>query len=96
MFLEKNATLLRTTIHGSSVDLCKMQSFHIDALDGFDYVDCVGFSRSTIDVGERNIPTPEQLKQYPHLKDINYSELDDKQVYILIGTDVPEAHWVLL
>ena len=88
------ARLRSTTIHGVSVDPCRKQNFRIEALDGSDYVDCTGFSRKTIDVGERNIPTPEQLQEYSHLRDINYPVLENKQVFILIGSNLPEAHWV--
>ena len=40
----------------------------------------------------RNLPCEEDLK--PHLRGIELPKLDNKTVEILIGNDVPEAHWV--
>jgi hypothetical protein len=43
-------------------------------------------------VGNNNIPTNDQVRRFKHLKDIDFPELPDKKVHILIGIDVPEAH----
>ena len=42
----------------------------------------------------RNLPSEEDLKRWPHLRGIEIPKLDSKTVEILIGNDVPEAHWV--
>ena len=89
-----NATMRSETLHGVEYKPCKMQEFVIEALDGSDFVECVGYSRKTLNVAGRNIATVQEISRFPHLKNVPYSCLDDKQVYILIGTNVPEAHWI--
>ena len=42
----------------------------------------------------RNLPCEEDLKRWPHLRGIELPKLGSKTVEILIGNDVPEAHWV--
>ena len=42
----------------------------------------------------RNIPCEEDVKRCPHLRGIEFPKLDGKAIEILIGNDVPEAHWV--
>ena len=42
----------------------------------------------------RNLPCEEDLKRWPHLRGIELPKLDNKTVEILVGNDVPEAHWV--
>ena len=42
----------------------------------------------------RNIPCEEDVKRWPHLRGIEFPKLDGKAIEILIGNDVPEAHWV--
>ena len=88
------ATMRSETLHGVEFKPCQAHEFTIEALDGSDSVECIGFSRETLNVGRQNIPTAEEINRFSHLKNLPYSVLDDKQVYILIGTSVPEAHWV--
>ena len=82
------------TLHGTSREDCRLQEFVIEAIDGSGRVDCVGFSKADLNVSRRNIPSKEEIRNYRHLRDIKFTELPDKQVYILIGSNVPEAHWV--
>ncbi|XP_077997089.1 uncharacterized protein LOC144450360 [Glandiceps talaboti] len=42
-----------------------------------------------------SIPNSRDAREWSHLKGIELPELDNKEVTILIGNDVPEAHWVL-
>ena len=89
------SVLETTTIIGKSKEACRAQEFVVEAIDGSNFVECLGFSRKDMNVGRRNIPTHDEIQKYSHLKDIEFLELQDKNVYILIGTNVPEAHWVL-
>ena len=43
-------------------------------------------------VSKKSIPCTEDIRDWPHLKGISLPKLD-KEVSILIGNDVPEAHW---
>jgi hypothetical protein len=82
-------------IIGKSKEACCAQEFVVEAIDGSDSVECLGFSRVDMNVGQRNIPNSVEMQKYNHLKDIEFPELEDKGIYILIGTNAPEAHWVL-
>ena len=41
------------------------------------------------------IPTKEDIDKWRHLSDVHIPELKNPEVTLLIGTDVPEAHWRL-
>ena len=47
-------------------------------------------------ISKRSIPSDEDVSQWPHLEGVKFPRLDgeEKTVSILIGNDVPEAHWV--
>ncbi|CAH8638870.1 unnamed protein product, partial [Dicrocoelium dendriticum] len=44
---------------------------------------------------QRIIPEPERLRSWEHLKDLPFIDGCDEGVGVLIGMNVPEAHWVL-
>ncbi|CAB3999108.1 Hypothetical predicted protein, partial [Paramuricea clavata] len=44
---------------------------------------------------ERSIPEVDDIGHWSHLNDIEFPKLNDKEVSILIGSDVPEVHWTL-
>ncbi|VDP69071.1 unnamed protein product, partial [Echinostoma caproni] len=44
---------------------------------------------------ERVLPTTEELKSWEHLRSVKFSHAFDMRVELLIGSDVPAAHWVL-
>ena len=46
-------------------------------------------------ISERNIPEVDDIGHWFHLNGIDFPELDNKEVSILIGSDVPEVHWTL-
>ena len=48
---------------------------------------------NNLPVSKRSIPCTEDICDSPHLQGISLPKLD-KEVSILIGSDVPEAHWV--
>jgi hypothetical protein len=91
------SVLETTTIIGKSKEACHAQKFVEETIDGSDSVtvECLGFFRVDMNVGQRNIPNSAKIQMYNHLKDIEFLDLEDKGIYILIGTNVPEAHWVL-
>ncbi|RTG82619.1 uncharacterized protein DC041_0002117, partial [Schistosoma bovis] len=41
------------------------------------------------------VPVKDSAKKWPHLIDLPWTESVDGEVMLLIGCDVPEAHWVL-
>jgi len=48
---------------------------------------------NNLPVSKRSIPFTDDIRDWPHLQGISSPKLD-KEVSILIGSDVPEAHWV--
>ena len=49
-----------------------------------------------LSISKRSVPSDEDVSQWPHLKSVKLPRLEgeEKAVSILIGNDVPEAHWV--
>ena len=43
----------------------------------------------------RVIPSKRQLQQWSHLQDIEFTNDSGSEIGILLGTDVPKAHWVV-
>ena len=39
-------------------------------------------------------PLVEAALAWPHLSNIPFKDISDRRVKLVIGTDVPEAHWV--
>jgi len=48
-----------------------------------------------LSISTQNIPTKEDIVHWPHLSGIDIPSIDAKEVTLLVGSDVPEAHWVL-
>jgi hypothetical protein len=44
---------------------------------------------------KRVVPDEQGIKRWPHLKNIAFTESSRCEVGILLGTDVPKAHWVI-
>ena len=40
------------------------------------------------------VPTKEDTAKWPHLNGIEFPKIPSNEVSVLIGSDVPEAHWV--
>ena len=66
------------------------------ALNGDDIVrlDKV-WTAGRLPVLNRNIPCEENVKRWPHLRDIEFPEAFRKANEKLIGNDVPGGYWVL-
>jgi hypothetical protein len=69
---------------------CVTLDLRIESLDGSGYVDCTGYSWKDLTVGNKSIPTKDQVRRFSHLRKLDFPQLPDKKVQILI--DVPEAH----
>ena len=48
-----------------------------------------------LNVSQRSIATAEDLEKWPHLSDVELHSIENKEVRVLIGSDVPEAFWGL-
>ncbi|KAK2552838.1 hypothetical protein P5673_026007 [Acropora cervicornis] len=49
-----------------------------------------------LNISECSIPKDHDVYEWPHLNGIELSEIDSKEVRVLIGCNVPEAFWVLV
>lgn len=48
-----------------------------------------------LNISENSIPRPDDPNSWPHLSDIKFPELADKQVSLLIACHIPEAFWAM-
>ena len=48
-----------------------------------------------LNISERSIPRDGDVDKWPHLSGIELPEIENKEVRVLIGCNVPEAFWVL-
>ena len=84
-----------TTINAEGTQcLGEELSLTVKALTSNDYIhlDRV-YTVNNLPVSKKSIPCTGDIHDWPHLKGISLPKLD-KEVSILIGNDVPEAHWV--
>ena len=72
-------------------------SLNVLALDGDDPIllDKV-WTVDRLPISKRSVPSDGDVSQWSHLKGVEFPRLEgeEKAVSILIGNDVPEAHWV--
>ncbi|XP_013384334.1 uncharacterized protein LOC106154518 [Lingula anatina] len=78
------------TIYGRKVQL---DLKHLSSNEGI-MIDQL-LTTNKLPVSSEQICNAQDASRWPHLKDVNIEELEDKKVEILIGCDVPEAHWLL-
>ena len=85
------------TIHGSTTKSCERVSLRMESLgihEGSTNVDAYAIDHLPLaKVNEAH--TLDIAKRYAHLADLTFESIPDKEVGILIGCDVPDAHWVL-
>ena len=46
-------------------------------------------------VSERSIPEKEDLKKWDHVDGLEFPSIEDRNVLLPIGADIPEAFWVM-
>ena len=93
----KEADFSLTTVNEKSSSRKGMEvSLSVESLDSSS---CVEISKlwtvDDIPVSAENMPKGCDISQWSHLQGIEFPEVADKQVSLLIGADVPEAFWVL-
>jgi len=84
-----------TTINAEGTQLLGEEvSLTVKALTSNEYIhlDRV-WTVNNLPVSKGSIPCTEDIRDWPHLQGISLPKLD-KEGSILIGSDVPEAHWV--
>ena len=72
---------------------------HFLYVQGLGQKDCLkilnALSVKSLSVARNCIPNKEDIAKWCHFNGISIPELDNTGVTILIGMDVPEAHWKL-
>ena len=93
--MERNFSLTTQERQSSSRKGFEVQLV-VEALDGADTLDLQRvWTVNQVNVSQRSIATAEDLEKWPHLSDVELHSIENKEVRVLIGSDVPEAFWVL-
>ena len=68
----------------------------VEPLDGSDKVDIASlWTVDKLNASNCSIPSEQDARQWPHLQDIKLPSISEKEVRLIIGTNVPDAFWVL-
>ena len=85
-----------TTVTDSSKITGTEASIKVSAVDGQDILDIDHIcSLPSLPINPNSIPEESVTKRWPHLKDVTLPQIENKDVRLLIGSDVPEAFWNL-
>ena len=88
------STLNITTLGGNKSSVCKKLPLLLVSVDGKESV-MIDEAYSINDLPVQPMKNINQMaKEWEHLRDINFVEPQGEEVTILLGCDVPEAHWV--
>ena len=68
----------------------------VEPLNGTDKVDVTRlWTVDKLNASSRSIPSEQDARQWPHLQDIKLPSISEKEVRLIIGTNVPDEFWVL-
>ena len=68
----------------------------LEALDGTDKIEVNRlWTVDKLNASSCSIPSEQDARKWPHLSDIKLPNIDERQVKLIIGTNTPEAFWVL-
>ena len=71
-------------------------SLTVEALDGIDKVEVKRlWTVDRLNASSRSIPSEQDARQWPHLVDIKLPSISEQDVRLIIGTNAPDAFWVL-
>ncbi|CAH8498883.1 unnamed protein product [Schistosoma mattheei] len=93
---EDEASVVVETVGGNRTMKVTSAPFEVYSLDQSEHVTIEGALVVASIPGHK--PTKSamnNLVKWPHLSDVPIDSLDSEEVLLLIGCDVPEAHWVL-
>ena len=84
------------TISGEQTMACNRVSFEVSSLEGSkNIVVNTAFTLNDQLMPRAQVPSESQMAGLNHLKGIKQHCLNDPRVKVIIGCDVPQAHWVL-
>ena len=71
-------------------------SFYIEPIDGTEKIDVDhAWTVKEIPVSNENIPTQNLINRFPHLEGLHFPEVQEKEVTVLIGANIPQVFWTL-
>ena len=71
-------------------------SLTVEPLDGTDQVYVTRlWTVDKLNASSRTIPSEQDTRQWPHLRDIKLPSINEKEVRLIIGSNIPDAFWVL-
>lgn len=74
----------------------KMVSFSIESMDATELLEVAGaWAVGCLPQTRRFVPTKTEMQRWQHLEDVPIWSIPKGQVALLIGCDVPKAHWTL-
>ena len=90
-------TFSLTTVNGGTKNNCGEEvRLLVSDLNGSQEVDITrAWTVGKLPISKESIPTADDVAQWNHLEGLEFPELKNENVSIIIGSDVPEAHWVL-
>ena len=84
------------TVNGTNLIDSSLSSFDVLPFDGSETIRIErAFSVPRLPVRVPEISLCSRAQHWPHLRDLPLVEVANKEVSLLIGCDVPEAHWAL-
>ena len=71
-------------------------SLTVEPVDGTDKVEVKRlWTVDRLNASKQSIPSEQDAKRWPHLEDIKLPSISEKDVRLIVGTNAPEAFWVL-
>ena len=68
----------------------------VEPLDGTDRVEVKRLCTvDRLNASSRSFPSEQDARHWPHFEDINLPSISKKEVWLIIGTNLPEGFWVL-
>ena len=93
---QQRAFFLRTQERENSPRFGTEISLAVEPLGGTDKIEVNRlWTVDRLNASSRSIPSELDAKQWPHLADINLLSIEEREVRLIIGTNTPEAFWVL-
>lgn len=84
------------TVNGQSNISGYEAQLNVSAIDGDECIEIPHvWAVPNLPIQNQGMPTKSDLSKWSHLKGIEFPQLDDKRITLLIGSDVPEAHWII-
>ncbi|MBM6549454.1 hypothetical protein, partial [Streptococcus dysgalactiae] len=92
----ETSEMLIKTLHGSRQTTCSEVSLQLKSMaEDFEITVDKAFVIKDLPLSRIRDAESSWLDQWPHLRHIKFEMIADNRVGILLGCDIPEAHWVL-